>query len=474
MMKINKNKPLFIGALSALLCVGLLLGCSDKDVKNLGGITDSSSVVSSDSTVENSSPVESSAENEDSSAEKRGIDYIPEKFKAGPYSENLSDKRKNIDQVKADYDEQSAELKKNGINNMNFEKCVFKPLPDFDNISTYFVLQPKATPENSWSMIEYWLKKMGIYEKVDMDKEVVDNSRAAEEGEEKGYGIWPLAKNFYDEATGKWNGTDGRAFSFLNDNYGYIQMGGSNVMVISYGKVAAYYSEKTGDELDRSIDPYRLLGAQVVEEGSYEELKNHKYELFDGEMTVEEATRAIKDYFDFDDKKTGYDIYHVEVHKEFDKYVYRFLLRRTYCGIPLTWDLFGQISNYGDISLYSPAGDYILVVVCDSEGLDAKYGGVENDTFEKIIADQTQIIDIQEAAEKIKEAVSKEYKCDMLQAEFTFLKYELVAEKSTEGYILVPAWEFIGKNQVDDQRIKIYVDALTGDVCFYEFMNSII
>ena len=460
------------------LCFCLLAGCDSNadDIKNLGGEEVSS-------VTEKSSGVDSTP-GDDTSPEKKqvggiaetfneGIEFIPKKFKEAEYSRHFLENRQDIKTVRETYSEKISELKKNGINSMDFSECEFVPLPDFENVCTYYLHDGEGSQEKSWNCIEYWLKKMGIYDKVNMDKEVLNESRPAMKDEEIGGIGKPLAKNDYDFVTGKWNGTGGDAFYYLNDNYGYVMVVGGTVRILSYGKVADYYCSKTGDEPARSVDPYSLLGGELVEKGSYEELKNRKYELFDGDMSVEDSVKAIDEFFDFNNSRVGYEIYLVEVFKIIDKYVYRFHIRRTFDNIPFTWGIMGQRTDYGDTSLYSAWGDYIIAVVCDKEGLDAYYGVSDKQKFEGIIPVQSKIIDVADASEKIKSEISKEYKCKVKKVELTYLTYELVPGNSAKGDILVPAWEFIGENLIDDNNINIYVDALTGDVCFYEYYKDL-
>ncbi len=461
------------------LSSALFVACNnEKEVENLTGVIESSVETNSSSEEKDNS----SSEEKDNSSEKIktdkystvykykiGMEYIPDKFKKDKYLSRLSENRKAIEEVKTDYAKECAKLKKTGINGMNFENCVFNPMPDVSYVSTYYNYENHLSPEEAWEMIEYWAKKIGFYDQVDLDKEVVNASRQAVEEEiEKGAtdaSGRPLAKNDYNEMTGKWDEGCGSEFFFINDKYGYIQIGGSGVLILSFGKVWEYYSQKTGEELHKTLDPYHFSTFELIEQGSFDELKNKKYELFDGELSVEEAAEALYDYYDFVDEKVELEIYNVEIYKVIDKYIYRFGLRRKCEGIPMALLEPSQNLTGGD---YSVSGESTNAVVCDSCGIDAFIGFRPTELFENIVGEQEKIIDILDASKIIEEKISSTYKCDIKQVSFSYLTYELAVNKAS-GNILVPAWQFEGENLIDGHSIMIYIDALTGEICNFEY-----
>ena len=491
------QKKLF-KSFTGLLCLLILCSCGNnkKDIENLGGEKESSSTESvtpaeEASSEEQNSESTSEEQNSESSSDneydyvpsginlheeyisKIGKDHLPDEFKENNYLSNLSDKITDISEVRKSYAKQASALKETGINNIKFDECVFKDLPEFESVNTYYFYDKPITCAEAWEMVEYWADKIDVEKKLNLNEDVVNANWPADEGEKTGFGIWPLAKNQFDEKTGEWDETRGHNFSFNREDVGYLDITGCGPLCFSYGRVALYYSEKTGKKASKTTDPNMILGGELVKQGSFDELKNEKYELFDGEASVEEAVKkAFDEYYNFPYENVGYDVYYVKIFRVFDKYVYDCYVRRTVDGIPLPWTVTGQRNYYGDVSKYFPRGEDTSGVVCDTIGLDAYYGFREQEVFEKVVSDERKILDLSQAAKRVEEEIAKQYQCKMKTVEFTYLEYEFNGS-TVSGQFLLPAWEFTGDNLIDNNHIKIYVDALTGDVCFYELYKDL-
>ena len=210
----KKAMKFFILLLIYAACSFTFISCQNKDkddIENLNGSQYNTS--SNDNRTSSDSLVESSSSFEEDSGKtfdydvytppKIGIKYIPEKFKIENYMDELSDRRVSISKVRLSYDEDSSHIIKNGINKMNFEKCIFKEIPAFIDVCSYYNYWNHISQEKSWGLIEYWAKQMDGIENVDLDKEVVNTSRFARKDEidagKTGIADHPLAKNDYDE-----------------------------------------------------------------------------------------------------------------------------------------------------------------------------------------------------------------------------------------------------------------------------------
>ena len=199
-----------------------------------------------------------------------------------------------------------------------------------------------------------------------------------------------------------------------------------------------------------------------------EEMEKESYELLSGNLTISNAVEIVKEYFK---KGTPYplvegltvDVPYAEVYRLRDKYGYGFLLRRKYKGIPFAWQDYGErsltSSNVGkeldeDTKRAYVADDHVCAFVGQNEG----------ERIEEI-EEQTSVLSLCDAAETLEEKLAPELQISLSEVEFEYCPSKI----SEEQCVVVPVWMFDGLNQTDNRRVRIYVDALTGDITYYTY-----
>ena len=430
-----------------LTCSALLCACNTgDDIANLGGETVTSETVS---------------QNGGGYTDGVYAYFIDncryDHFSYDEYSAHiLKENTQPITDVKNNYAEDAEWLCANPRNRFTFENCEIVQFPDVEELSAVTFNENNLTCDEAWALIQYWLDKWELTDKIDLDENVRDSNRVVKVNDKI---VHALAKSVWDE-------NDGSGF-YLNDRgLCYIQMFGSGVGVLSHGVISDYVEAKTGAVSDKTADPYYIAGT-VETGGSLQEMRDRSYELLDGKtVTVGEASEALNGFYTFSDGM-DYEIYGVNVIKVEDRYVYEFLTRRVCRDIPLTVTHYGHISDY--VHSYVMDGDMGKVYVADDSGVYAFFGAAGRPLIKELCEPQTNILGLKDAMQTVYGIMSMDYQCNIDRIELCMGYYRSAEEGSTGMAFLPPCWEFTGHSDVSGKTIKIDVDVLTGEIGFKEY-----
>ena len=250
---------------------------------------------------------------------------------------------------------------------------------------------------------------------------------------------------------------------FVNTDDAYIQLGYS-IYAMSDGVISKF----AGPDAISYATARSIEDMEIAESGSLEELKDKSYELLNGPMTVQEAADITIGYFD----ETGApnppvegcetDIGHVTVYSLKDKYVYCFSLRRIYHGLPFACGEYGRGSASNLQAEVKEA--YVF------SGKVNSYNGYSDDIIpEPLIEDQDSIIGLKEAADILNRKMAPEIEAKITKTELVYIP-KSISDRG-DYYIAYPCWQFIGTIEGTYKNVRIYVDALTGDVdyCYRDY-----
>lgn len=380
---------------------------------------------------------------------------------AEEYMDRLYSDRVGIQGYKEAYDTETGQLKDSGSTDgrMSFGECEFEPINAMDSVALLKPLYEYISVEESWNTIKGWLEMINATD-IDMDKEVRDDSGqfAQDESRESPY-CYVAVSEHYDELE------SGRGF-FVNTNECHIQMGGMGVYSMSDGTITRYLGENRHAGIDAVGG---IEDEDIIKSGRTEELADEEWELLSGDMTVGDAADAVKRYF-----KDGVlyplaegielDVPEVTVFALKDKYGYEFSVRRKYRGVPFAHVSNGTRRYYDE---YIPGEDTKLAYVVDG-GVNAYVGCDDADTLEQKGELQDSIISLKEAVSLLNEKLGEQVEIEVKRVEFAYCPIKEL-DSGELPFIILPCWQFTGVNLVNKRDIRIYLDALTGDVYYYTY-----
>ena len=299
------------------------------------------------------------------------------------------------------------------------------------------------------------LQEIGLYAITDMNAEIYDSTKVKIVDNE----------TVNTKVADVWDDTEGSYFTFFNKDRGYIQLSLGGLMILSKGTMGRYYAEKRGMEPDCTLDPYGIWEGESVESGSPEELAEKEYELIDGKMTVKDAAKIVMDFYQPKPEGFTLDLYRVDICPLEDKYVYRFYGKRVYRNVGTTVEA-GDHREYYKNKNYNIMDDELSFYVADSSGVCGFIGMGTEVTLKNHSGDQEKMLGVREAMDAVYAIIANQYTANIDEIRLSYCMYG--SQKDAADFLLVPSWEFTGKNMQNGQGVKIYVDALTGEVNFYE------
>ena len=310
--------------------------------------------------------------------------------------------------------------------------------------------------QESWDTIEAWLKSIGKSDEVDMKKEVriATEQLGTDENED-----WFL---LYDHMSELDSGTG----AFLSNNKCHILILANGICSMSDGKITEYMGYTTKAKHD-------ALGTNtedVVETGTFSGMKDKTYELIDGELSVQEGSELVKEYFmagtpfPCADNVT-IDIPEVNVFRLGDVYGYDYMLRRAYCSVPFVYMDYGNFQVDAD---YSPCGDIKHAYVVDDSGVTSFVGYNEAEKLISLAVGQ-DIIGLEQMAEMVSEKLASSISVHVESAGLVYFPVHFDSFESEESNLIIPCWEIAGTDGSNGKGIRIYCDVFTGDVYYYTF-----
>lgn len=381
-------------------------------------------------------------------------------FSVEDYQEKIINGRIAIAECQEQYHDEIEEIQKMEQQNFNFENCKFADFPEIEELEVLVGKKHGISVQESWDTIENWLKSIGKLDEIDMKSEVRVVSPELGMDESKEYPYW--YESFYEHMSD----LDTGGGAFVDDNACYMMIASNGIYSMSDGKITEYLGLDSWAHLD-------ALGnnsAEVVETGKLFELKEKRYELISGQLSVQEGADLVKDYFMAGtpfpcEEGVAVDIPEVRVFKLGDIYGYDYMVRRTYQSVPFAYQDAGYF--YGDTS-YNVEGDIKHAYVVDDSGVTAFTGYNEAERLITLVK-ENEMISLKQMINILNQKLASFLN---VQVESTGLVYAPVTfphSENPEEYIMFPCWEIAGRNEVKDENIRIYVDVFTGEIYYYTF-----
>ena len=377
------------------------------------------------------------------------------------YEEKYYDDRVKVSEYKEAYKAETEDLKNYETEKLSFKSCDFGAMEAQDDISVLRLRPHSLSVEESWKVMEDWLKEIGMKD-FDMDKEVRDASGQFERDESNAYPYdYPSVREHYSDLK------TGNGF-FLNTNECYLQMGGDGIYSMSDGAITKYLK----NDGFAAMDALGNNSETIVKEGKLKELEGETWELPSGKVSVGDAADAAKKYFE---KGTPYpcadgvqvDIPKVSVFSLDNKYGYAFTVRRKYKGIPFAYTEGGGRNYYE--GGYEICEDDKTAYVVDDKTVSAFTGYSEAQSLEPVGKAQDSIISLKEAVSILNEKLAMRINVDVSQAELSYCVVSNGDEAEEKDTPVIPCWLFDGVNRNNEQGMRMYLDAFTGELYYYTY-----
>lgn len=251
--------------------------------------------------------------------------------------------------------------------------------------------------------------------------------------------------------------------AFIDTHTCQLQLAGDGMYSMSDGKITEYL-ESLGYESKASHD-WASDDWEVVETGSLSELGEKKYRLLEEELTVQEGADLAIEYFQagtpfpFEEGVT-IDIPEATVFRLGDIYVYGYLVRRVYKGLPFAYGNSG--GYYIDMSYTMNKGGKDAYVIDDS-GVTAFVGRNEAGILNTLVS-VNDMISLKDTVDYLSKNLASYLKVQVEHAELAYVGVRL---HDIDEEITFPCWQFSGTNLTKKENIWIYVDVLTGKIYYH-------
>lgn len=380
-------------------------------------------------------------------------------FSIENYLQKKSPDRISISECAKNYPKEIDDVRNLEYQNLNFKNCRFADFPKIDQIELLSGTEHGITVQESWDIIENWLKEIEKDAAVDMKKDVLVVSEQLGLDENGNY------FTFYDHM----DELDSGSGAHITNNQCHIQLLGNGIYSMSDGKITEYLGLSTKANRD-------AMGANsenIVESGSVEELGPKKYVLADGELTIREGAELVRSYFE---QGTPFpcadgvtvDVPQVTVFHLGDVFGYNYRVRRLYHSMPFANLDFGT-RNFNDAAASSIAFDTKHAYVIDHSGVTAFVGYNESEKLD-IAATDDKILSFRQSADNISRNLASYLKIEAESAELAYLPMKFADEKGNETRIIFPCWQITGINTAKSEHIQIYSDVLTGEIYYCTYL----
>lgn len=336
------------------------------------------------------------------------------------------------------------------------EDCELSPIDGAETVGIYQLGSERLGVDESIGIIEDWLEEVG-HDELDLKAELrsVSGEHCVKEGTDW---EWPLVYDYYPD----WE--SGFGF-YINTNACHIQLLSNGIYSMSDGSITAYLG----------LDGYAggdAMGAdgELVDSGPVAQKGEDVWELTDGEMSVAEAAELVREYFEAGTPRqntdgVSVDVPWVEVFTLNDKYEYAFQVRRIYKGVPFSYVDWGPRTYYG----YEIGGDTKRAYVIRHDAVAAFAGYSEAQPIEPLMEEQTAILPLQDAAERLDDFLADKVRLEVGKAGLAYCVYcETDTETGAVTETAIPCWEFESANRTNDRFLTFYVNVLSGEVYYYE------
>lgn len=427
MQKMRKTKICLVTG----ICMLLFTGCYAQIEKDITGSETPSAV---------------SAEAEGDELSEFTIDFIPNRISIADYQNR--------------YEEEIREIKESSYDNISFQNCKVMTLEDIERVGIYRLYSVDMGTDESIETIENWLKEIGC-DDIDLETELRDASGEYKRNEDRKYPYdYPAVYDYYPEFD------SGRGF-FVNTNQCYIQMGSDGIYSMSDGSITAFL----GLDSLAAMDALGVNEENVVERGSTADKNDEVWELAEGEVSVGDGAKVVKDYFEAGTPRQNpsgisVDVPEVEIFELDDKYGYAFTVRRIYYGVPFAYVTTGTRTYYS--SDYEIMEDEKKAYVINHDTVAAFTGYVDAEQLEGLIEEQTEIMSLKDAVSLLNDFWAANVKLEVYKVELVYC----TCVNNGGSQIVYPCWQFEGMNATNAQMMRAYVNVLSGDVYYYSYAEE--
>ncbi|MDE6759703.1 MAG: hypothetical protein K2J90_03370 [Lachnospiraceae bacterium] len=384
---------------------------------------------------------------------------VTEDDKLSQFTIDFVRNRIDLAEYQNQYEDEVNEIKGNSYDNISVQNCEMMPLEGVKTVGIYRLYSNGMGVDESIEIIKNWLKEIGC-EDIELEKELRDASGQYDSSDAEYPYDYPAVYDHYPEFH------SGRGF-FINTNKCYIQMGTDGIYSMSDGSITNFLNL---DSL-AAMDALGVNEEDIVDKGSVSLKGDTVWELPDGEMSIADAAKIVKDYFEAGTPRQNpsgisIDVPEVEVFTLNDKYGYAFKVRRVYKGVP-----FAYVSTATGIyysSVYEFKEDVKTAYMIDHNKVAAFTGYVDAEQLEALIEEQTEIMSLKDAALLLDDFLAANVKLEVDKAGLVYC----TCMDETGNNIVYPCWQFEGGNTTNSQRMRVYVNVLSGDVYYYSYMGE--
>lgn len=397
--------------------------------------------------------VDQSEKSKDHSEKKEKI-ITEEGFSVSGYKGNLESGRIAMQEYGKKYAAEVKETQNKSYSKLDLSDCKYGEFPETDTVSVLSEdLESDISADEGVSLIKSCLKRMG-YDNVDLKKELKDCS--GQLGEKKQDEEWPTVMDQISKCK------SGNGF-FVNTNQYAVQILGGGIYSMSDGSITRFLQKKS----KASMDALGVYSDNIVTGGAVQTLEDQSYKLFDRDTTVKDAAKMVQEYFNekMSDHNVTTDIPQVEVFSLKDKYGYDFFVRRKYKGVNFAFADYGGRNVYGD---YEIVEDMKHAYVVNHKTVSAYAGQNQNMKLNVLIEDR-KIIGLNGILQILNKKMAQHLRLKIDTVEFVYCPIHFDIGKNKKESIIFPFWQLDGINMNNEQSMRIYADALTGDIYLYTY-----
>ena len=250
---------------------------------------------------------------------------------------------------------------------------------------------------------------------------------------------------------------------FVNTNQYAVQILGGGIYSMSDGSITRFLQKKS----KASMDALGVYSDNIVTGGAVQTFGNQSYKLFDRDTTVKDAAKMVQVYFNkkMSDHNVTTDIPQVEIFSLKDKYGYDFFVRRKYKGVNFAFADYGGRNVYGE---YEIVEDMKHAYVVNNKTVSA-YAGQNQDMRLNVLMEDRKIIGLNGILQILDKKMAQHLRLKIDTAEFVYCPIHFNIGKNKKESIIFPFWQLDGININNEQSMRIYADALTGEIYLYTY-----
>lgn len=138
-------------------------------------------------------------------------------------------------------------------------------------------------------------------------------------------------------------------------------------------------------------------------------------------------------------------------------------MRRTYQNIPFAYS---SSSSIVPKSRYYVVEDDKTAYVVNKDTVAAYTGDNEAQPF-SVQREEKEILGLREAVSFLNDKLARELQMAVDHVELVYCRVAL--DEKNEKYVVYPCWEFDGSVQNNNNRLRVYLDVLTGELHLYTY-----